>query len=172
MCCHPLGVARWIRLKTLCQRLHRAAASGVTPFVPWVTFEQSPGVHDGHLVPRAEPLIPLAMMFVMQGRFNSVLLRTGRNGIDIAEIRRRKTEPSSRSPLWSAIRFCLCLKAPPCLPTPAPPSQSTPPTPSCRSGRSAWRGPRCTLVCFAPTTPIRSVLRRASAADHTGRHRP
>ena len=57
------------------------------------------------------------MMFVMQGRFNSVLLRTGRNGIDIAEIRRRKTEPvDTTNPIvqirplglaWATVHPCL-----------------------------------------------------------------
>ena len=42
------------------------------------------------------------MMFVMQGRFNSVLLRTGRNGIDIAEIRRRKNR--AIIPLTAVVR--------------------------------------------------------------------
>jgi hypothetical protein len=47
--------------------------------------------HVGH-VHAAEPLAALAMMFAMGQRFNSVLLLTGRNRIDILEIRRMKFE--------------------------------------------------------------------------------
>jgi hypothetical protein len=93
MCCHPLCVDVWIRLTAsacagpLATVLHRLS--------PGVAFERSLHVHHVH---ETEPLAAVAMIFVKPGRFNSVLLRTGRNSIDILEIRRMKLEnhPASR----------------------------------------------------------------------------
>ena len=52
----------------------------------------------GLYVQGAEPLAVVAMMFAMPCRFNSVLLRTGRNSIDIFQIRRMQAAHATGQP--------------------------------------------------------------------------